>query len=197
MLLPALSRARERGRQAVCASNERQWYMILQMYGEDFREELPPHNPVLAYLQVMGDMFSEYIIPAYNIDRRFWFCPSDRWVAGGAFGDPDYWWNPANHVFGRSSSYMFLLGRNTNRNACYTAGGRDVPDWRRARPEEVMFGDMYRYGNIVGFNNNHILDQPLGNNMLTVDGAVTWQPATACTLRYATTWLGQNFEWYW
>jgi prepilin-type N-terminal cleavage/methylation domain-containing protein len=44
MLLPALSRARERARQAVCMSNLKQMGLVLGMYSSDFGGYLPPYQ---------------------------------------------------------------------------------------------------------------------------------------------------------
>jgi prepilin-type N-terminal cleavage/methylation domain-containing protein len=44
MLLPALSAARERGRQAVCLSNLKQVGICFQLYGDDYDEALIPLN---------------------------------------------------------------------------------------------------------------------------------------------------------
>lgn len=41
LLLPALSKAKERGRRTVCASNLRQIYVFLRLYGDDHQERLP------------------------------------------------------------------------------------------------------------------------------------------------------------
>jgi prepilin-type N-terminal cleavage/methylation domain-containing protein len=58
MLLPALSKAKEKSKQAICQNNLRQWSLMLAMYSEDFREELPPHNTVPGYLQIFADKHS-------------------------------------------------------------------------------------------------------------------------------------------
>ncbi|MCX7706003.1 MAG: type II secretion system GspH family protein, partial [bacterium] len=44
MLLPALSRAREKARQAVCMGNLKQLGMAFLMYANDYNEYLPPYN---------------------------------------------------------------------------------------------------------------------------------------------------------
>jgi len=47
MLLPALSRAREKARQAVCASNLKQWGIVIFMYAQDFNGYIAqPRGPV-------------------------------------------------------------------------------------------------------------------------------------------------------
>jgi len=47
MLLPALSRAREKARQAICASNLKQWGIVVFMYAQDFNGYIAqPYGPV-------------------------------------------------------------------------------------------------------------------------------------------------------
>jgi len=45
MLLPALSKARERARQTVCMNNMKQIYLAIMMYAGDYNDFLPPINP--------------------------------------------------------------------------------------------------------------------------------------------------------
>ena len=42
MLLPALSKARERAKTIACTSNLKQLAMVVKMYGDDYKEEMPP-----------------------------------------------------------------------------------------------------------------------------------------------------------
>src|SRR5437016_5367726 len=46
MLLPALSRAKEKGKRIACLSNMRQVGLALQMYGQDTRKLPPKRHPV-------------------------------------------------------------------------------------------------------------------------------------------------------
>ena len=63
MLIPALSRARDQAKRAVCSSNLKQIGLGLQMYAVDYNDRFPHH---LSYL------YPEYIPEA----KVFW-CPSD------------------------------------------------------------------------------------------------------------------------
>src|SRR4051794_2768533 len=68
MLVPVLSAARERGREASCISNLRQVGRAFQMYLDD-HELRPP--------------FLHDLSPGYVTDRRLFLCPDDRWVSRG------------------------------------------------------------------------------------------------------------------
>jgi prepilin-type N-terminal cleavage/methylation domain-containing protein len=65
ILLPSFAQARERGRQAACLSNLRQWGQALAMYRED-QGSYPPFAQHTQALQ------------PYVKDRRLFFCPDHR-----------------------------------------------------------------------------------------------------------------------
>ncbi|MDH7503598.1 MAG: prepilin-type N-terminal cleavage/methylation domain-containing protein [Verrucomicrobiota bacterium] len=121
MLLPALSRAKEKGRQAVCYGNLRQVGLALNMYAEDSREGLhnvagaaPNHghwtlNPnstvllppghslaywgiaYLPYLQMGGSNWN------WRSAITIWRCPAarvvDEWREEGKRYPADFWLN--------------------------------------------------------------------------------------------------------
>ncbi len=83
MTLPALARAREAARRAVCASNLRQVGMCLTMYSDEADGRFPPLQPTgtpgclpeleFAPLTFKGDA----VYPEYLADARIMVCPSD------------------------------------------------------------------------------------------------------------------------
>ena len=66
MLLPALARAREQARRAVCTSNLKQIGLGLHMYSTDWDERFPP-----------GTSFGRGLYPTYLTDPGIYWCPSD------------------------------------------------------------------------------------------------------------------------
>lgn len=79
ILLPALGRAREAGRRAVCASNLKQWGLIFVLYEKESRGYLwPPRqmNPDLSDSKPSPRVRSIY--PEYLTDPRIFLCPSDQ-----------------------------------------------------------------------------------------------------------------------
>jgi prepilin-type N-terminal cleavage/methylation domain-containing protein/prepilin-type processing-associated H-X9-DG protein len=80
ILLPALSRAREAARRASCASNLKQWGIILKMYSNESRRgAYPPVQLELGCDVVclgMGTRIAE-VYPEYLTDPGLLFCPSD------------------------------------------------------------------------------------------------------------------------
>jgi len=92
MLLPALSKAREKARQAVCMGNLKQIYTGIMMYAQDYGEYFPQYpypKRIRLYLQYYG---SSHNIPSAGVPYgQVFVCPSDKTVASN---------NPAGVSYG-------------------------------------------------------------------------------------------------
>jgi len=73
MLLPALSRARERARQSTCLSNLKQIGIAVSMYLNDYDEYIPPYNMEPYPNEVFWYML---LLPYTNYRASLWICPS-------------------------------------------------------------------------------------------------------------------------
>lgn len=102
MLMPALARAREASRRAVCASNMRQLGMSLMMYADEASGPFPNLQQVgqpqcldgpLPPLSFRGSA----MYPEYVTDARILVCPSD--ILGREEFDNGRWW--ANDMIDR------------------------------------------------------------------------------------------------
>ena len=134
LLLPALGKARERGRQAACLNNERQMYTAAAAYASDNSGYLPAYNNILNAgseidMEALGsDTDMQLIVwitkycgaTIYNrgfgganrcwafVNRGILSCPS--WVAGGSKGFYDgqlglcYWLAYTPGSYGRSGN---------------------------------------------------------------------------------------------
>jgi len=88
MLLPALARARDKGRAAVCVANLKQIGTALELYEQDYHGWLPPAaSPLPAHLSYDA-LVSTYLSGGRNVSdpataykstwAKIWQCPMDR-----------------------------------------------------------------------------------------------------------------------
>jgi len=90
MLLPALSKAREKARQAVCMNNLKQIGTMLYMYLQNYDEYIPPfyHKSINA---TWVTMFSAAGLLPKAAKEKVLKCPSSTWVCD---------WDPELNKFG-------------------------------------------------------------------------------------------------
>lgn len=115
LLLPALSKAKERSKRISCLNNGKQWTLSLLMYADDNRAVLPRasqagRTPNAYWIDQKG--FRDTFNLSYKISRAQFYCPSnpgwnrdDFWAWGGGgvdtvmgyhyfAGERDYFSNP-------------------------------------------------------------------------------------------------------
>ncbi|MGB9642872.1 MAG: type II secretion system protein [Candidatus Ratteibacteria bacterium] len=167
MLLPALSKARERARSAVCMNNLKQIGTAFQIYESDY--ERRPYDGNGYNWSLMQFMYRLGYIKNYAILR----CPSDARKAG-------YNWTPAGNLtsYGctydnfsgpriedvpepNPSNYVYIIEGNTN--SFYTEPFRNY-----ARANDWAALESYRV-NMLGRHNN-------GSNVLFYDYHIEWVP---------------------
>ena len=87
ILLPALSKVRESSKRILCASNERQWGMALQMYAAD-NDNFFPDNTDGIHISWMGvrmaAFWKKYLFESKKTTEEkdmfhVIFCPTDEW----------------------------------------------------------------------------------------------------------------------
>jgi len=75
LLLPALNRARERARQALCQSNLKQLFLALNTYIQDCNDMMPEANCDSG--RSGNNWYQVLVIRGYLKDKRVFVCPSD------------------------------------------------------------------------------------------------------------------------
>jgi prepilin-type N-terminal cleavage/methylation domain-containing protein len=83
LLLPALARAKEKGRQTFCINSERQQALAVFMYVDDHSEVLPP----VAFADATGNVTNwPTLLDPYLKSARVHFCPTDQQAKTNSYG---------------------------------------------------------------------------------------------------------------
>jgi len=167
MLLPALARAREQARRAVCISNLKQIGLALRMYSQDYREFFPV---VTARTLDEGSSITPLVLlyPTYVSAQKAFICPSDIGhitadVTGGVLKDT------GGGADGTGCSYAYAQHTNeaidVDTVLVIDKSGEPGTQWDETLDTSITAG----YANTV----NHKAD---GVNACFVDGHVKWVP---------------------
>lgn len=199
MLLPALSRAKDKARRISCLNSVKQWTLATYMYADDNQSRLPqasrPGGGMVNAYWVDQKNFRELFNKTYRISREQFYCP-----ANPSWNKDDFWdWQLAglDTVMG----YHYFAGEPAF--FANSALERVVPAGREAfalkttdRPYyTVVFADLVRqlgdsWGrpsdtdqNVRGAN-HYGNSGPSGANQGFLDGHVQWVKAKEPWIRF-------------
>ena len=165
MLLPTLSRAKQKGQQTACSNNSRQQTLAVFMYADDSSDTLPP----VAYIDQDGEEVTwPRLLDPYLKNQKIHRCPSDMAAQENSYGlnelgfvdltDPGV--TTPNHLSAFHSVAATVMLGDLGTGDDYTtlrpdtfkmvAPGSDLNDDADARP----FGRHHRRCNI-GFMDGH------------------------------------------
>ncbi len=196
LLLPALNRARDQTRIAMCKANMRQWAQGVRSYANDNDNAFPDNrwfaNPASAPYEnyrngfhmswnssVVEQMWAEYMMGnATNWKKK----------AASVLNCPTQQWHRDNDVAvtGGLVGYFYLPGRNQDNVTNYTYAGQDWffrPRFDGPAANAPILVDMKQYhsGNMSWFyatapfsSHTRPDGEPYGCNFLFEDGSVTW-----------------------
>jgi prepilin-type N-terminal cleavage/methylation domain-containing protein/prepilin-type processing-associated H-X9-DG protein len=180
MLLPALARAREQARRAVCISNLKQIGLAMKMYSQDYREYFP--RTAAQYDDTAQDATAaasfNLLYPKYVSAAKSFTCPSDLKPTTTAFAPEE-----TTQIGGTDNVLVYDVG-TTEKDGCSYAYAMALNE--QTDVDTVLAIDKARTGGEVGTewvagnllsggqgDINHKAD---GANALYVGGHVKWVP---------------------
>jgi len=183
ILFPVFARAREKARQASCASNLKQWMLAALMYAQDYDERFPKHGTSCAGAAGNPNDQCQYNkLQPYVKNTQMWYCPSAPTVRyGWNIGLPD---NGIGQALGSFTqpSVTVLMGDTLN--------GGPFLNWQNGGPPGACptGAGITNRGCIAGRHND-------GANFGFVDGHVKWSSYQAMV---GAAGNGQNgtIRWY-
>ena len=187
MLLPALSKARERAKTIACTSNLKQLAMVVKMYGDDYKEEMPPPPMSDVYpgrwVYWMGGSSSngefylknpslgDLLYRNYIKNWKQTYCPAGfdanpKILVRGAPNDAVH--GIKGFPFTYYGAYWRLSGWRTN----------SAKSFKKARPHWILMHDLTykdRFISPADCAPNHMNGSLIsGGNFAYLDGHVSW-----------------------
>ncbi len=173
MLLPALSQAREKARQASCISNLKQIGLALYMYADDNRETYPVGSGYVAPDTIVSGANKEWftLLKPYVTDPKLYVCPSEdrnSFSSGGASSTALGYGVSLTRNLSISGTSMGTIAEPSS--VIYlTDGLNNYFRWLCPNPSCVHFGARSSAGNYAWSTTRH----NNGANYLCLDGHVT------------------------
>jgi prepilin-type N-terminal cleavage/methylation domain-containing protein/prepilin-type processing-associated H-X9-DG protein len=161
LLLPALSRAKERSRQSYCASSLRQIVLGALMYADEHDDRFPaqPGGDGVSVLMDGGDGRNYYdLLMPYLSDPQVWLCPATKQGPGRLM---------SYHMNGLISTTNGLSAgaiRQPSNTLLLEESGQTRWDGAMLRPNQM---GQYQYGRPQ-------INHSRGGNVPFVDGHVKW-----------------------
>ncbi len=137
ILFPVFGKAREKAREASCASNMKQIGTVMRMYAQDYDENWP----ISAFVDGRSDLIRPWYVFArlgpYHKNRDLFKCPSDPTPGG------NYVWDRA--VWAARADCQLNTNTVTTLTPCYHAGGIAFASYypTQASPGSTIEGGVF------------------------------------------------------
>ena len=184
LLLPALSRAKERGKRVRCASNLKQVGVASIVYASDYADTVPPASNGVYPLQlgqtdIAVDVWAQLglSVRQTNSSGSVWACPNRP-------GFPKY--DPSFQQFLIGYQYYGGITRWINNGVADVLSSSPIKT-TRSKPSWMLAADLVAQPNSAGWSNPNdgsgwstlpahkdFGDVPVGANEVFVDGSVRW-----------------------
>ncbi|HTJ00375.1 MAG TPA: type II secretion system protein [Dongiaceae bacterium] len=200
LLLPALSKAKEKARLTQCKSNQHQLSLATLMYAGDNSDRLPDFKAADGTIPGVWvwDMprFAASNLLAYISRRDSFYCPNetylyDRQTPGGWDAFPTYVVTGYIWLFPNSKGNLYFPEfANVKRTTTPKNGGNvsntemltDVTIFLSGLGGGRRYDEIYPPGQTLPCQSAHLTKkQPAGGNILFLDGHNEWRPFRAMT----------------
>jgi prepilin-type processing-associated H-X9-DG protein len=206
MLLPALSKAKEKGKRAACMSNLHQIAIAIQIYGSDNNNKLPACDDNIS--DWCWDMPTKLVRPLLDsgMQRHVLYCPAGQeqdnetlWTLYLSLGSATtgYGWltphgRPWRNISLIDRTIQTTLTSVTGTNTSNLADTEVVVDAVCAGKYGTSY-DFKRAKGAVYHRTSHLDGKlPAGGNILFLDGHISWRKYPAMKLREKHTSGGDN-----
>lgn len=204
MLLPALSRAREKARQASCMNNLKQMGLGMFLYAQDYDGFIFPHpsgtHSAPHYRGERANFGRGWVVTyiwGQYVPAGVFSCPSNP-VSATAMNAMKKW---ENRQSDGSQFYVSYAYWNGDTPGYYPAIYRDgdpgngeypLKTGRGSDGSIIIVSDVFYMVNGVPYigHMNHTPDEPYGGNQLYLDGHVRWKSTNELT-------RANNLNLYW
>jgi prepilin-type N-terminal cleavage/methylation domain-containing protein/prepilin-type processing-associated H-X9-DG protein len=200
LLLPALSRAKEKGYRTKCLSNLHQVGIGLHMYASDYQDKLPVFPSQGSWLWDLHGNAADAITLA-GARRQILYCPG---LTAGV-KDLDLWWwfnTGQTSSVHRVTGYGWMIKRSDGNLESGLAPGKEfltkILSTNVAASEVTIDATLSEGPNnfvnvsstsgiITVHRSGHMdKDRPAGGNILFLDAHVAWRPFKQMQSRYNT-----------
>lgn len=214
MLLPALSKAKEKANRTSCLSNMHQQAVAIAMYANDFKDKLPAFdNSGVDISDWPWDIPTPIIrtLMGYGMQQKVLYCPSNKSVNYTLLWDQYIAWGCATIGYGwltpHGENFKYgkeLVGRTIQTTATHVQGTNTL----NLADMEIVFdaelaarvGTGYDFtratgGGVVCPANHLNGKQAAGGNILFLDMHATWRKFSDMAMHWGS--APDNAYWFW